>query len=39
MPDVAPPPLYCVDTNTFMDWQQRYTRLMFLSLLVRRLTT
>ena len=24
MPDVAPPPLYCVDTNTFMDWQQRY---------------
>lgn len=24
MSDAAPPPLYSVDTNTFMDWQARY---------------
>ena len=24
MSDVAPPPVYSVDTNTFMDWQARY---------------
>ena len=24
MPDVVPPSTYSVDTNTFMDWQQRY---------------
>ena len=24
MSDAAPPPVYSVDTNTFMDWQARY---------------
>ena len=37
MPDVAPPPLYCVDTITFMDWQARYYPIDVFSSLVRKI--